>query len=133
MRSRALALLACVIALAGCAGQIIQRQMDSLLGQHVSAVFARLGYPDSEQVVAGRKIYLWGNQSSGVMPVSMPATTTGWVGTRPVTMTTQQWGMMPVNHSCLIRVVVDDSQIVRAFDYRGNEGGCAPYARALDR
>lgn len=104
-----------------------------MLGSHVNNVFARLGHPDGEQRVANRTVYVWANQSSGAMPIMMPTTTTGWVGRTPVTMTGQQWGMMPVNHACMIRVVVDDEGIVQSYDYRGNEGGCGPYARRLNR
>jgi hypothetical protein len=133
MRLRAPLLAAAFFSLAGCATHIIEKEMNSFTGQHVSTVFARLGYPDGEQVVAGRKMYVWGNQSSGMMPVSMPTTTTGWIGARPVSLTSQQWGMMPVNSSCMIRVYVDDSEIVRGGDYRGDAVGCHPYARALMR
>ncbi len=60
-----------VIFFTGCGGyfypsQIIGKEMDDRVGLPISVVFDRLGIPDSEDEVAGRKFYVWNNELSGV-------------------------------------------------------------------
>ncbi|MFC7541791.1 hypothetical protein ACFQU2_23080 [Siccirubricoccus deserti] len=105
--------------------------MNELMGQPAPVLFSRLGYPDAETVVAGRKAYIWGNRRMGAMPIYTPTTTTGFVGTQPVTMTTSTMNMVPVEYACQIRAIVDAEDRITTWDYRGNQGGCAPYARRL--
>jgi hypothetical protein len=131
MRRKPIVLL--LLTLSGCTGQMIEKGMNSMLGQPVNAVFARLGFPDGETMVAGRKAYIWANQSSGVMPIYTPTTTTGFIGNRPVSMTTSTYNMMPINNQCQIRVIVSAKDIVESWDYRGNQGGCRPYASRLNQ
>lgn len=51
--------------LAGCASQQIEAGLKSAVGQPASHLFSQLGFPDSETRIAGRKAYIWSNQSSG--------------------------------------------------------------------
>jgi hypothetical protein len=99
---RALIILA-ALALSGCSTGKIKEQMPQYVGQPASALFAKLGYPTSEQTVAGSKVYIW--------------TTTHLVdGT---------------NYGCKIRAIVDSREIITSWDGEGNQGGCAHYASRL--
>lgn len=100
------------LTLSACAAQVIESHMNPMLGKPVSAVFARLGYPDGETTVAGHRAYVWSNQGMEVLPVVVPTTTAGYVGRVPVNMTTNTYGAMNAQYSCRIRVFVDDSEIV---------------------
>lgn len=53
------------LVLTGCAGEIIQEKMSPMIGRPASYVFAKLGLPDAEGEVAGRKFYIWGTQTTG--------------------------------------------------------------------
>ena len=45
--------------LAGCAFQQIEQGMTSMEGRPINAVIEKLGFPDDERVIAGKKIYIW--------------------------------------------------------------------------
>jgi hypothetical protein len=91
------------LALSGCAGAKIKEQMPQYVGQPASALFAKLGYPTSEQTVAGSKVYIW--------------TTTQLIeGT---------------SHDCKIRAIVDSREIITSWDGEGNERGCGRFASRL--
>lgn len=79
--------------------------MGTYMGQPVSAVVERLGFPTSEQVIAGNKVYIW-------------STVRFDEGT---------------SLSCKIRAIVDQQQIIIAWDLEGQEYGCAGYAARLNR
>jgi hypothetical protein len=100
--SRAIA-IAVSIPLAGCAGYVIKKEMNSVVGQPVSAVIAKMGLPTEDRMIAGKKVYIW--------------STSNFVeGT---------------NYKCQIRAVLDDKDIVTSWDYDGNEGGCGRFVTKL--
>ena len=129
---RASAILGAVsLLMTGCAGQQIEAGMNQLVGQPVASLIAVLGYPDAEGSVAGRKVYVWGNQSQQTLILPETNYTTAFVGGQPVTLQNTQFVPTNLNFSCRIRAIVNDQDIIEAWDYRGNQGGCAPYARRL--
>lgn len=93
------------IVVAGCAGQTIKDKMAAYPGQPASAIIDRLGFPSTQQEVAGRKVYVW-------------ATNNFVDGT---------------NYKCQIRTIVDERDTIITWDYEGNEGGCASFAARLSR
>lgn len=93
----------CYMVLSGCAHETIRETMPSYIGQPVNVLIARLGFPTAEQTVAGQKVYIW---------------TTG----RLIEGTT---------YDCKIRAIVGPQDLIISWDYEGNEGGCANYARRL--
>ena len=121
------------LVLAGCAGEIIQEKMLPMIGRPASYVFAKLGLPDAEGEVAGRKFYLWGTQTAGSYTV--PLYNTGSVyspyGTSTYSYTTYQ--QHSYNYFCKIRVFVDSKDRITTYDFDGNEGGCATFAKQLSR
>jgi hypothetical protein len=93
------------LTLAGCAGSIIKDKMGAYVGQPASNLFGKLGYPTRDELVAGRKGYIW-------------TTTYFDEGT---------------SYQCKIRVFVDSADVIVGWDYEGNEGGCGRYAATLMR
>lgn len=89
--------------LATCAGETIKKGMATFVGQPISAAIARLGFPTSEQTIAGAKVYTW--QTSRLIE-----------GT---------------SVSCKIRAIVDAREIIATWDFEGSERGCGDYASAL--
>jgi hypothetical protein len=98
-------LAAAGLALSACAGDAIKERMKVFVGLPASAVFSKLGYPQQQQEVAGKKIYAW---TSGGM----------YRGT---------------SHDCTFRVIVDAQDIITSWDVQGNEAQCGLYATALNR
>jgi hypothetical protein len=89
--------------LSGCAGYVIKKETNSVVGKPVSAVIAKLGLPTEHRVIAGRKVYI--------------SSTSNFVeGT---------------NCKCQIRAILDDKDIITSWDYDGNEGGCGSFITKL--
>ena len=122
-----------VLFLTGCAGEIIQEKMQPMIGRPASYIFAKLGLPDAEDVVAGRKFYVWGTQTAG--SYTLPQYNTGTIyspyGTSTYGYTTYQ--QHSYNYFCKIRVFVDSQDRITTYDFDGNEGGCATFANQLSR
>ena len=102
---RIVAILALALCLGSCATQTIKEKLNLYSGQPASVIIARLGYPTSEQTVAGAKGYIWSTNRF------IEGTSIG----------------------CKIRVMVDAQEIVTAWDFEGSESGCAAYASMLRR
>ena len=93
--------------------------MSSWEGAPLDAVIAQWGYPDQEQVIAGRKIYRWHYRKS----VGLPATTTGTVtptigGGAYVNTTTTGGGTL--HGDCTRIVEVNEKNIVVRWQWSGN-------------
>lgn len=119
--------------LAGCTGKIIQEKMSTMLGGPASRVFAKLGLPDAEGEVAGRKFYVWGTQAAG--SYILPKYNTGTIY-NPYGMSTYNYmtyQQHSYNYYCKIRVFVDSQDRITAYDLKGNEGGCGRFADQLSR
>lgn len=124
--------------LAGCAtwGQFDDGLRD-LKGKPIGYAIDKLGYPKTEQVIAGRKLYRWGGMRSGVAYVPTTTTTAGSIGTGlsrvPVQTTTYGGTYVPTEDGCFITLEVDEKEIVRKWAYEGNLSGCEPYINALKK
>jgi hypothetical protein len=101
---RSITLLYAAILLAGCAGQMIEQGMTSLVGQPLNAAIATLGVPTEERTIADMKVYVW-------------STSTVVEGTQ---------------RKCTIRAIMK-GDVIGSFDFEGNEGRCARYAQLLQR
>lgn len=99
---RLLSALAIGLLLASCAARGIERGMNRLVGQPITAVIERLGVPTQEQMIAGQKVYTW---FSGTFDE----------GTQL---------------KCVIRVMMN-GDVVGRWDFEGNNGYCMRYARRL--
>ena len=98
-----------VLFLAGCAGKIIKERMSSMFGSPAPNVFAKLGLPDAEGEVAGRKFYVWSTKNY------------------------MNYGQQSYIYYCKLRVFVDSRDRITAYDVEGNEGGCGRFADGLSR
>lgn len=127
--------ITCVAAvlLAGCVMSRLNTGLQGLLGADIHEAAARMGYPNSEREMLGDKIYVWSTDSSAVIPLPMTTTTTGYVGTTPVGMTTNSMGFMPAHFHCTVQLAVTPEGKIKSYQYYGNPGGCGPYARMLNR
>lgn len=130
MRVSVVAGAAAMLILAGCAQQQIDKGLSAHVGQPVSTLIAKLNYPDRQTTISGQRAFIWGFDRPAEASIFTPTAPSGRVG-RPATLASNAMAMSPVDHACQIRVVVDDSYRVVSWDSRGNEGGCAPYARRL--
>ena len=119
--------------LVGCASAIIEERMQPMVGRPASDVFEKLGLPDAEGEVAGRRFYIWGTQTSGSFTVPQHKTGTiyGPYGTSTYGYTTYQQHFY--NYMCTIRVFVDSDDRIATYDFKGNEGGCSTFAEMLSR
>lgn len=119
--------------LAGCAAGIIEEKMQPMIGQPASHVFEKLGIPDAEDVVAGRRFYVWETEDSG--SILLPQQNTGSVYTAHGTSTYTYMTYVPMvySHTCRFRVFVDANDLITTYDFDGNEGGCSTFATRLSR
>lgn len=132
MKIKGMVLMGTVL-LSGCAtwGQL-DEGLDSLINQPISTAIDRIGYPNSDQMIAGRKIYRWGNSQQSAMYVPTSSYTYGTVGANtPYSATTTGGTYVPVNYNCSIALEVDANEIIRRYQYNGNLGGCGSYIKAL--
>ncbi|MFI4985894.1 MAG: hypothetical protein ACHQF3_00475 [Alphaproteobacteria bacterium] len=130
MRQAVLALIT-VLCLTGCVAQNINDGLNGLMGQNIQAAVARLGYPDAQRTMLGDTIYVWSSNHSAALPVTSTNTTVGTVGTMPVYGTTTSTEWVPVNYNCTIQIATDADGTMKHYQWSGNMGGCASYARAL--
>lgn len=120
--------------LCGCTnpGTIIHDELGKLHGQPVSTVFAKLGYPQSEGNVAGRKFYLWSNNVMGRASRTKITQGGGQIDGKYFDYTeTTIGGGIPYNMNCTIRVFVSKDDYVQFADGSGTNGACAEYAERL--
>ncbi|SCW76999.1 hypothetical protein SAMN02927900_04748 [Rhizobium mongolense subsp. loessense] len=105
--------------------------MQSLKGQPVQAAFAKLGYPDAEQNIAGKKIYVWNTSSSGTYTVPTTNTATTYVNGQAIYSTVQGTRTESYDYSCKLRLIASQGGIIENWDWDGNIGGCERYAARL--
>lgn len=125
-----------MLGLTGCAtwGQL-DEGLDSLVGRPLDVAITKLGYPATEQTIAGRKLYRWGNSTQGMAYMPSTTTTSGilGVGARavPYTATTDGGSYVPVSYACNLTLATNSAGIVISYQYEGNLGGCERYINAL--
>ncbi len=133
-----IALLAAAAALTGC---VTWGQMDDglrgLIGQPINVAISKIGYPSTEQTIAGRKLYRWGVSRQSVDYMPMVTTTTGYSGVgasyTPNSSTTLGGTYISVDYNCQITLEVDAKEVITGYQYNGNRGGCEPYIKALNK
>ena len=137
--TRLAALVAFVLLASGCftsAKQMFQENMDCMAGLPASSLFDRLGIPESEGQVAGRKFYVWDTYNSG--SISIPQQHTGTLYnpySQPFssTYTYTTYQQVQYSHFCKFRVFVDSQDRIITYDFEGNEGGCRRLASQLSQ
>lgn len=97
-------------ALGGCtaldgpnAHTILGAELPKFEGQPVDVAVKKLGFPNDERTIMGKKVYVWFTSRFGT--------------NRRLT--------------CEVRLIVDAKDVVRDFDWDGNNGACEYYAGLL--
>ena len=132
----------CLMALliAGCTTfQDIDEGLAILHGRPADDLIRIIGFPDKEQVVAGRRLYVW--STSEDVTVFRPVTTvslgnariSGANGATQTEFEKESTAFVPVveNYNCTIRVQVDRRERIVFHDLDGNAAGCERYAKPI--
>lgn len=115
----------------------LDQGLNNLRGKPISAAIERIGYPSSEQVIAGKKLYRWERTSQGVQVQPTTSFTSGKVGSgnNPAKYTETKTGstMVQVNNKCSLTLAVDQHDNIISHQYDGNLDGCSTYINAFKR
>ena len=132
---RGFAIVLALVALSGCVMSftVLDAELPKYYGRHIDTLVARIGYPNSEQMLMGRKVYVWTTSMQHVSVTPTTSTSSGYVGTMPVTITGTNYQTNVIQLSCTIRVFVDDANIIQFADYGGNNGACYTYSEPLEK
>lgn len=106
--------------------------LPKLVGQNSSEAVKYLGFPSREQMVMGKKVYVWSTQTW--IPDYTPATTntSGKIGGKSFTATSTTYGGnggRDVN--CELRLIVGESDVIERFQYEGDGVACVKFSSAL--
>jgi hypothetical protein len=101
------------VMLFGCATAQLNSGLQKVVGAPVDVLVNAWGYPAAEREIMGRKLYIWSNEG-GAMAVPMYG-----------------GGVFAARLQCQVQVSVDAQNIVTSYQWSGNNGGCAPFARRL--
>jgi hypothetical protein len=136
------AIITSSLVLVGCMNPMdtLNEKSPSYTGQPAQILFNKMGLPNSEGVVAGRKFYLWSYQNSGSITIPQYNTANtygsynsygGGYGTYSGSTGYTTYSTTNFNHQCVIRAFVNKKDIVTQFDMDGNRGGCNPLVKRL--
>lgn len=110
--------LAAAALLAGCATTTMDSIMQSWHGEHIDAVVKRWGYPNAERDFRGRKLYVWNDSGTYIVPSFGSATTT--ISRGQATTTGTAIGGGTVSGQCERVLEVDQAGKVIASQWGGN-------------
>lgn len=115
--------------LTGCAFNQIENGLNALNGEGIKTAFDYLGYPDSQQEIAGDKVYTWGTSfmSTTVAPMTSYTSIGGYGATTTSSIPITQ------HNQCSIKIITNQNDVITNSQYVGNLGGCARYGTALQR
>lgn len=121
----------------GCAFDTLNKALPYLQGQPLDAAVNALGLPNQQMQIGPYTVYVWDNRYSSTIPIysTTRSSTTGTVGGVPVygTTTTGTTNYVPVQYQCQIKLEVDSNNIIRRWEWAGNQGGCQYYANRVKR
>lgn len=78
-----------------------------MIGKHIDAAIHRLGFPDAERTIAGKRLVVW------------------------ETKQIDSAGGEPFTAECKVLIEIDAHKRVRGTQIRGNVAGCRQYREAL--
>ena len=128
--------------LLGCAVQtfpthgVLREGLAAMVGAPLEALVSKIGYPDSDVAVGGRKVYTWDHRRA--FTYLAPETfcrdevvfhPRGRREVRRVCDTRQV--ERTVLHFCTLKVDTDEAETITGFTYDGNAEGCERYAAAF--
>lgn len=108
-----IAVFAAIALLGGCATTQLNNGLQKVVGEPVDVLVNAWGYPAAQREIMGHTLYIWSNDG-GAMAVPMYGS-----------------GVFAARLQCTVQVSVDAQNIVTSYQWNGNNGGCAPFARRL--
>ena len=121
----------------GCALQTLEDGLPYLVGKPIDSAVDVLGLPSSKMTIGKYTVYEWTNENSATIPMTMPSTsfTSGNLGTSSINTSTTSYSTsyIPVNNVCVIKLSVDDNEIINRWEFKGNQGGCQYYTDGIKR
>lgn len=110
---RKTAVIAIAALLSGCATARLNTGLQKVIGDPIDGLVGVWGYPAAQREIMGRTIYIWSNDA-GAMAVPLYG-----------------GGVFAARLQCTIQVAVDARRIITSYQWSGNNGGCAAFARRL--
>lgn len=106
------------------------------MGQ-VDYAISYLGYPNNEQIIAGRKVYTWGygNTFTTMQTVRTPFSGSAYGAGGGMYYQGHTTSVVPqtYNFACTIRLIANQNGLIENWEWNGNEGGCDYYAGSMSR
>ena len=122
------------VALSGCMSfDVFDAEFPKYYGRHIDTLVAKLGYPNAEQTVMNRKFYIWTTSEQFLMTTPTISSSSGYVGTTPISVTGTSFQTNVLGLSCTIRARVDDAEIIQGINYGGANGTCFRYSNLLEK
>ena len=136
MKKSIFALLS-IILVTACASKRLNEGLPHLVGYPISHAISFLGYPQSQQEIAGKKVYTWSNKrqvtTSRTVRTPISGTTYGMGGGTYYHGYATSEVPQTINYECTIRLIANQKDIVQKWDWSGNELGCRQYSTAAQR
>jgi antitoxin component YwqK of YwqJK toxin-antitoxin module len=102
---------------------------------HADELVNAVGMPSEERVIMERRILTWYVENSGVIPITLPTTSTatiyGYGGTTNVTITSSETTYHSFNYNCKLEAVVTDTYEVINIMWEGDVVGCRTFYNNL--
>lgn len=132
--------------LTGCAVQtfptmgVLREGLSSMMGAPVDTLVEKIGYPESDVTVGGRKVYTWDHRKAftylvpeticreRVVEHSTPNRPRAPVRRKVVKECSTVQMEKTVLHHCTIKVETDVAEIITGFTFDGNADGCERFA-----
>ncbi|MFB2563658.1 hypothetical protein [Rhizobium sp. IMFF44] len=105
--------------------------MQAMKGKPVSVAIAKLGYPDGQMNIAGKKVYVWSSSSHGTYTVPTTTSTTTYINGMPIYGTAYGTSTESYDYQCKLKVIASPSDVIESWEWEGNIGGCERYAARL--
>lgn len=115
--------------LSGCmTAEMMYQVTTPYYGRHVDELVKVTGLPSEERVVIGKRILTWYVSNKGVIPITLPTTSTatvyGYGGITNVTITSSETTYHSFDYNCQLDVEVTEDYFVTGIRWDGNVGGC---------
>ena len=138
--------LALAVFLTGCAVQtfptmgVLREGLSSMVGAPVKALVGKIGYPESDLTVGGRKVYTWDHRKAftylvpeticreRVVEHSISNRPRAPVRRKVIKECSTVQMEKTVLHHCTIKVETDEAETITGYSFDGNADGCEYFA-----
>ena len=125
--------------LTGCAVQtfptlgVLREGLGGMVGAPLDALVQRIGYPESDVTLGGRKVYTWDHRKAFTYTVPETICRDEVVfyprGRKEVVRVCETHQVeRTVLHHCTIKVEADEAEIITGYSFDGNADGCEHFA-----